>query len=149
MVVYPPFVGCSVTLALRSADILRWRRLFCIRHLSFSQHTARASAVRYPPISVQSTNQALVGSSVTFAPRSTDIRAFRTKKSSSLIHRWRGGCLIIVYLESRYVVLGCFVLPMGVSLTYVSYSGDRQHSHYRHRRIYATTTISHFPYICF
>ena len=91
--------------------------------------------VVYPPF---------VGCSVTLALRSADIRAFRTKKGSSLIHRWRGGCLVIVYLESRYVVLGCFVLPMGVSLTYISYSGDRQHSHYRHRRIYATTAISHF-----
>ena len=54
-VVYPPFVGCSVTLALRSADIMRWRRLFGIRHPSFSQHNTRASALRYLPLFVQPT----------------------------------------------------------------------------------------------
>ncbi len=41
------------------------------------------------------------------------------KPGSRLIHYWRGGCLGFVYLKSIYVVLGCFVLSMGVSPTYM------------------------------
>ncbi|MGA9517578.1 MAG: hypothetical protein WBV27_02215, partial [Trichococcus sp.] len=69
-------VGCSVFFILRSADIPRRRRLFSILHSSFSQHIVRASAVNHPPISVKSTHQTLVGSSVTFVLRSADIHAF-------------------------------------------------------------------------
>jgi hypothetical protein len=71
------FVGCLFSFALRSVDDFSSCRLFGILQLSFSQHIARASAVHHPAISVQSTHRASVGSLVSSAFRSADIRALQ------------------------------------------------------------------------
>ena len=61
----------------------------------FLSYIRLSSALRYPLLFVQ----------LTFVL----LRFVQTKKVSRLIHRWRGGCLVIVYLKNMYVILRCFV----------------------------------------
>ena len=42
-------------------------------------------------------------------------RFVQIKKGSQLIHHWRGGCLVIVYLKSINVILGCFAFLYDIS----------------------------------
>ena len=96
-------VDCSVFFTPRSVNTLRGRRLFRILRSAFSRHITRVSALRYFSLFVQ--------------PTYVLFRFIRTKKGSSLIPCWRGGCLCFVCMKIRYVVLGYCVLPMGVSPT--------------------------------
>ena len=66
-------VDCSVLYDFRRADTSHRRRLFGNIRSAFSQHIARASALRYLPISVQLTHQDSVDYSATFFLRSADI----------------------------------------------------------------------------
>ena len=94
-------VCCSISYDFRSVNISRPRRLFGILHASFSQHSALASTLRYPPLFVQPT-YVLFG-------------FVQTKKGSGLIHHWRGRCLVFVHLKSLYVILGCFLFLYDIS----------------------------------
>ena len=118
------------------------RRLFVFLFYSFSRRLFCLSTFRYSSVFVQSRHCAGVDSSASPDFRSVNtshsrrrfgnIRSsfnrhscfsglYELKTGSSLILCWRGSCLFIVYLESIYVVLGCFVLSLGVSLTYWVY----------------------------
>ena len=77
---------------------------------AFLSYIRLPSALRHSPSFVQSTHSAGVCCSVFSVLRSVDIRAFRTKKAAGSSIVGEAAALVIVYWESRYVVLGvlCF-----------------------------------------